>query len=236
VKRAVVPTTPAGLTGVIRPYVERGLQVAVEAGNQTGWIVDLLRELGTKVHVVHPLKVKLIAESKRKTDRCLPTYHAPIDEAPFIGGTMGAKQDLLQRAEEEYEGLRAAIKGLDDAEMRQVWLGTWGVREIVAHITGWHREIIPALERLRRGEASHADGAYDDFDTWNARFVDARQGLTPAALVDDLDRSHRDLVRAASSLPDEDFAEGGATSGLVDGVAGGHYQEHAEQIRRWRQR
>jgi transposase len=45
------------------------VRVAVEAGNQTAWIVDLLRELGAKVHVVHPLKVKRIAESKRKTDR-----------------------------------------------------------------------------------------------------------------------------------------------------------------------
>jgi hypothetical protein len=148
---------------------------------------------------------------------------------------MGAKQDLLQRAEQEYDGLKAATKGLDDAAMRQVWLGTWGVREIVAHITGWHREIIPAIERLGRGEAAHADGAYDDFDAWNARFVAARQGLTSAALLDELDRSHRDLIRAASHLPDEAFADGKTAGGLVDGVAGGHYQEHAAQIRQWRQ-
>jgi transposase len=45
------------------------VRVAIEAGNQTAWIVDLLRELGAKVHLVHPLKVKLIAGSKKKTDR-----------------------------------------------------------------------------------------------------------------------------------------------------------------------
>jgi hypothetical protein len=149
---------------------------------------------------------------------------------------MGAKQDLLRRAEEEFDGLKAAIKGLDDAEMRRVWLGTWGVREIVAHITGWHRELIPAIERVGRGEAAHADGAYDDADAWNARFVAASRGLTPAALLDELDRSHRELVRVASRLPDEEFVEGKTAPGLVDGVAGGHYQEHAAQIREWRQR
>src|SRR5262249_39772292 len=69
VKRGVVPTTPTGLAGAVERYAERGLRVAVEAGNQTAWIVDLLREVGAKVHVVHPLKVKLIAESKKKTDR-----------------------------------------------------------------------------------------------------------------------------------------------------------------------
>ena len=149
---------------------------------------------------------------------------------------MGAKQDLLQRAEHEYEGLKAAIKGLDDVQMSQVWLGTWGVRDILAHIAGWHREMIPALERLGRDEAAHPDGAYDDFDAWNARFVAARQGLAPADLLQELDRSHRELVGAASRLPDEHFAEGKTAPGLVDGVAGGHYREHAEQIRQWRQR
>ena len=52
--RTVVPTTPTGLAGAVERYTERGLHVAVEAGNQTAWIVDLLRELGAKVHVVHP--------------------------------------------------------------------------------------------------------------------------------------------------------------------------------------
>ena len=60
---------PTGLVQVVERYTARGVRVAIEAGNQTAWIVDLLRELGAKVRVVHPLKVKLIAESKKKTDR-----------------------------------------------------------------------------------------------------------------------------------------------------------------------
>ncbi len=69
VKRMVVPTAPGHLEDAIGRYVARGLRVAIEAGNQTAWIHDLLRELGAEVHVVHPLKVKWIAESKKKTDR-----------------------------------------------------------------------------------------------------------------------------------------------------------------------
>ena len=69
VTRGIVATTPMGLAQAVERYTARGVRVAIEAGNQTAWIVDLLRELGAKVHVVHPLKVKLIAESKTKTDR-----------------------------------------------------------------------------------------------------------------------------------------------------------------------
>jgi hypothetical protein len=148
---------------------------------------------------------------------------------------MGARQELLEKAEQEYDGLKAAIKGLDEAQMSQVWLGSWGVREILAHITGWHREMIPAVERLGRGEAPYPDGAYDDFDSWNARFVEARKGRPAADLLREVDASHHELLSAASRLPDEHFGEGKPASGLVDGVAAGHYREHAEQIRQWRQ-
>ena len=147
---------------------------------------------------------------------------------------MGAKKELLEKAEQEYDGLKAAIKGLDEAQMRQVWLGSWGVREILAHVTGWHREMIPALERLGRGEAPYPDGAYDDFDSWNARFVEARKGRSSADILREVDASHRELLNAAARLPDEHFGEGKAASGLVDGVAAGHYREHGEQIRQWR--
>ena len=110
VKYAVVPTTPPGLAGVIEAYIERGLRVAVEAGNQTAWIVDLLRESGAKVHVVHPLKVKLIAESKKKTDRIdakllahllrvggLPEpVHVPSHRSRELRGLLVARRQLVQ--------------------------------------------------------------------------------------------------------------------------------------------
>ena len=149
---------------------------------------------------------------------------------------MGAKQELVRQAEQEYEGLKGAIAGLDETQMSAVWLGSWGVREIVAHISGWHDEMVPALERLARGEAAYPAGAYDDFDGWNARFVEARKGVGARDLVHALDASHRELLSAASRLSDEHFAEGKPAAGLVDGVTAGHYREHAEQIRRWRGR
>jgi hypothetical protein len=149
---------------------------------------------------------------------------------------MGAKQELLEKAEQEYDGLKAAIKGLDEAQMSQVWLGSWGVREILAHITGWHREMIPALERLGRGEAPYPDGAYDDFDSWNTRFVEARKGRAAVDILREVDASHRELLSTTSRMPDEHFGEGKPASGLVDGVTVGHYREHAGQIRQYRQR
>jgi hypothetical protein len=49
------------------------------------------------------------------------------------------RQDLIQTSEQEYAKLKAAVHGLGEAELTEVWPGTWGVREIMAHIAGWHR-------------------------------------------------------------------------------------------------
>ena len=93
------------------------------------------------------------------------------------------KDDLLRQAEDDFAALRRGLVGLDDEAMRRPWLGVWGVREILAHIAGWHREMTPVLERLARGERPIPEGvSYEDFDGWNARHVSARRGLTVAGI------------------------------------------------------
>jgi len=149
---------------------------------------------------------------------------------------MDAKQDMIRSAEHEYAQLRAAVHGLDEARMSEVWLGTWGVRQIVAHIAGWHREMLPALERVARGQTPYADGAYDDFDRWNARFVDQRKDVATRELLHELDTSHREFLEAVARLSDADLVDGGRARGLVDGVGAGHYREHSAQITEWRAR
>jgi hypothetical protein len=147
---------------------------------------------------------------------------------------MGVTQELIHTAEEEYARLRAAIAGLDEAQMTKPWLGTWGVREIMAHIAGWHREMMPAVERMGRGEPPYPDGAYDDFDSWNARFVDQRRDVKTGDIVREADVSHADLLHAASRLGDEALAPGQPARSLIDGVAADHYREHTGQILEWR--
>lgn len=149
---------------------------------------------------------------------------------------MDAKHDIIRSAEHEYAQLRAVVHGLDEHRMTEVWLGTWGVRQIVAHIAGWHHEMIPALERVARGEAPYTDGTYDDFDRWNTQFVDQRKDVATGDLLEELDASHRALLDAVARLSESDLTEGGAARGLVDGIGAGHYREHAAQITEWRGR
>src|SRR2546422_7552973 len=119
------------------------------------------------------------------------------------------KTDLLSAAEDQYKALRAALEGLDERQLTQVWLGVWSIKEIVAHISGWHRELGPALERMARGERPIPEGvSYDDADAWNAKFAAARKATPVRQVLDDLERSHADFMRAAAAVPAERFQPG----------------------------
>jgi hypothetical protein len=148
---------------------------------------------------------------------------------------MSEKQKLLAEAEVEFKRFKEAIAGLTEAQMREVWLGVWGVREIVSHIAGWHREMGPALLRLARGEKAIADGvSYEDVDAWNARFAEARRSWSTADILKELDASHPSFMQAAAAVPEERFVAGKTAYRLVDLNSRHHYQEHGEQIRAWR--
>jgi hypothetical protein len=149
---------------------------------------------------------------------------------------MSDKARLMGEAEREFGALREAIDGLSDEEMGQVWLGVWGVREILIHISGWHDEMAGALGRVAQGKAAYPPGTYDDFDAWNARFVEGKAGVKSADVLAELERSHRRLLVAAAAVPEALFAPGGAARDPFEGAGAGHYREHAEQIRQWRGR
>ena len=148
---------------------------------------------------------------------------------------MGDKAKVLHEADQAYGELREAIDGVHESAARRVWLGSWGLREILIHISGWHQEMIPALARIGRGEAAYPAGSYDDADTWNARFVEAQRDAKLTEILVGLERSHRDFVTAAANLGDEHFATGAAARELFEGCTSLHYREHGEQIRSWRE-
>src|SRR5262249_53468694 len=175
VKRTVVATTPTALAGAVERYTERGLRVAIEAGNQTAWMVDLLRELGAKGHVVHPLKGKLIAESKKKTDRIdaqllahllrvggLPEpVHVPSHRSRELRGLLVARRQLVQMRTK----LLNVVRGLarqQRIELRPRALlakGGWG-QLTAAGLSPALREVVAAYDATVQA-ASRALAALD---------------------------------------------------------------------------
>jgi transposase len=64
-----IPTDKDGYRQYFGDWTKKAVYVAVEAGGHTRWIYDTITKLGINVYVVNPHKVKLIAESEKKTDK-----------------------------------------------------------------------------------------------------------------------------------------------------------------------
>ena len=145
------------------------------------------------------------------------------------------KAELLSQAALEYNAFEQAIHGLNEDHLLEVWLGSWSIRDILAHLSAWHREMGPALERLTRGERPVHEGvSYDDVDAWNARFVAARKDWSLAETLLELDRSHEYFMHAAGAVPEERVRPGTTAHRIIDVCTARHYREHGDQIRAWR--
>jgi hypothetical protein len=148
---------------------------------------------------------------------------------------MSAKQDLLNDAANEYRSFHESIHGLNEEHMTEAWLGTWCIRDVIAHISGWQREMAPALERLARGERplTGREG-YDDVDAWNARFADAQREMSVADVLLEFDRVHEQFLHAAAQVPDDRYVPDKTAWKIVDLNGVQHYREHREEILAWR--
>ncbi|MBI3028702.1 MAG: ClbS/DfsB family four-helix bundle protein [Candidatus Rokubacteria bacterium] len=149
---------------------------------------------------------------------------------------MSTKDKLLKQAEAEFQAFKAALRGLDDARLTEVWLGTWSIKDIAAHISGWQRELGPALERMARGERPIPEGtSYDDADAWNAKFAAARKDSPVSEVLGELDLSHGYFMARAATVPEERFVPGKTAYRIVELNSAHHYKDHGDQIRAWRQ-
>jgi len=149
---------------------------------------------------------------------------------------VSTKDELLTQAAQEYKAFHETLHGLNEDQMSEVWLGTWSIKEAVAHVDGWHREMIPALERLARGERPIPAGvSYDDVDSWNARFAAKAKGIAVADLLIEFDKSHEAFMLAAAAVPAERYEPGKTAHKIVDLNSAHHYKEHGGQIRAWRE-
>lgn len=143
---------------------------------------------------------------------------------------------------ERFEGSRAAFRGrledLADEAYGEAWLGTWNLSQLLAHMSGWLREMAPAFERVARGErANRPDADYSDFDAWNDRF--AEQALPGRAALEDFDAACSDYAEQARGLSEEHYgvdaerAQPRIGDRLLEGTGVGHFMEHGEQVEEW---
>jgi hypothetical protein len=138
--------------------------------------------------------------------------------------------------------LLTAADGLSEAEMTTLSVvGGWTLRDVLAHISGWATWDLQTIREMRHGGRPDLT-VIRDVDAFNSRLVAERAGWSVARILGELEETHAALQALVRSMPDEDMARAGPFRGpywdsLAEWlrVAWEHEEEHARQIRAWRE-
>jgi transposase len=124
IDRGKVETTIPALQKVIRCHLHQGVRVALEASTPAFWIKDALVAAGAEVQVTNPYKLRLIAESRNKTDendaailaellRCggLPrAVYVPEPEIRELREQLSLRRQLIRIRTQVINGAKAALR------------------------------------------------------------------------------------------------------------------------------
>ena len=141
--------------------------------------------------------------------------------------------------------LLLAIEGLTADEMLRVGAaGLWSVKDMLAHLVSWEAELVTVLSQLEQ----HKQRApriveIDDIDEWNDEQYHINAPRALDGVLQDFHGVHKHLVQTVESLSDRvlddnrlfPWMEGEPLSYLIAENAIWHEEEHAEDIRAWRE-
>ncbi|HXD97086.1 MAG TPA: DinB family protein [Candidatus Acidoferrum sp.] len=145
-------------------------------------------------------------------------------------------QRVLRRLDQAWAAFRQSYAGLSDAELSEPRaVGEWSVKDIVAHVTTWEAEALQYLPLIAEGGRPPRYSRYGGIDAFNAQTTERKRGLSIQDVLRDLDDTHRRLVDLVQRAP----------TALLEGSTRfrrrlrldtyGHYPQHAQAIRRWRE-
>lgn len=155
------------------------------------------------------------------------------------------KAEVLADLRAARERLLSAIAGLGEDDMLRVGaVGIWSVKDVLAHLVSWEAELVTALTRLPQNAGRPPQIVeIEDIDEWNAEQYGSNAPRALAAVLEDFHGVHKHLLEAIAALDNRTlddnrrfpWMEGEPLSYLILENAVWHEEEHAADIRAWRE-
>jgi hypothetical protein len=153
-----------------------------------------------------------------------------------VQSVSSSAQRILRRLDQAWAAFRQSYAGLSDAELSEPRaVGEWSVKDILAHVTTWEVEALRYLPLIAEGGRPPRYTRYGGIDAFNAQTTERKRGLSLPDVLRELDDTHDRLVDLVQTAP----------AGLLEGSTRfrrrlrldtyGHYPQHAQAIRRWRE-
>jgi len=144
---------------------------------------------------------------------------------------------LLTRIEEPWSALKAAYGGLSAAEMLEPGvIGTWSVKDIIAHVTAWEEEALAHLPLiLAGGKPPRYSVTHGGINAFNAQMTQRNRERPLSEVLRRRDDTHRRLLAFIQGAPEETFATDTRARRRLRLDTYRHYAIHARAIRTWRE-
>jgi hypothetical protein len=132
---------------------------------------------------------------------------------------------ILQDISRDWLELMRAIRGLPDPSFsRPGVVGNWSIKDVLAHVSAWERELIEHIAAEEHGD----EWELPNVDQFNAEQAELDADRTLDDVRDDLEETHAELMSILEETPV-------LSRDLVASDTYKHYAEHAAQITAWRQ-
>ena len=146
------------------------------------------------------------------------------------------RQQLVERLDRAWAAFKESYAGMSDSRLTEPGVtGDWSVKDILAHVTTWEEEALKHLPLIIAGGRPPRYVTYGGIDAFNARMTDQKRGLSLADVRRHLEETHRRLVDFIQGVPEDQFTRETRFRRRLRLDTYGHYPQHAEAIRAWRE-
>jgi len=155
------------------------------------------------------------------------------------------KTGLLHEMRTGYVALEEMLAPLDETWMITPGAnGDWSIKDVLAHVTAWHRHVLDRLQAAARNETPSLYGTLLDeegVNRLNEQFYQENKSRALGEVITDFRSSYLQVVEAVQALKEEDLTDAQRfswTRGIplwqfVAGDSYEHYLEHIGPIKEW---
>jgi hypothetical protein len=157
-------------------------------------------------------------------------------EEKEYGFYMDRRQKLLNRLAKQWREFQDSYEDLSEAELLKPGvIGSWSVKDIIAHATTWEEEALKHLPLLLEGvKPVRYSVKYGGIDAFNAQTTAKKRGLSLSEVIRQQDGIHRKPIALIENVSDEHLDSKSRFCHRLRLDTYGHYRKHAEAIKKWR--
>lgn len=142
-------------------------------------------------------------------------------------------RELIERTDASWQSWRAATDGIPDARMSEPVTGHWTAKDLIGHVAFWDDWVIGHCQRILAGQPEPDDDSA--LDALNQNQVKASATASVADQLRYRDEAHARLRQFLTTIRDDETQFGRLVEAL-EWETYKHYDEHAAEVRAWRER